>query len=195
MKRAKKSIAWSYVRSTFEARLDQRFPKSSNPFLDQATYLDLRFILVISRLCLHDLRELQGLLPNLLLGETDALPESRPVILPQLIGHILSPDFHRHPGRKFRVANSADEIVEGRQFDDAPSLHLPIQQGEIFAMGIVVADEIVEDDCIGQVNQITARCTGSPSNQTETIRQPRTTFILIFNPRGDPQSLIEVLLV
>ncbi|MPN29067.1 hypothetical protein SDC9_176515 [bioreactor metagenome] len=104
---------------------------------------------------------------------------------------VLTADLHRHIGGQIRIDRRRQHVIKWRQHRG--SIHE--QQREILGVCVMIADQGIEDHVVEQAQNLRCAGAGNPSNQVETLPQPRATFILVFRLRHHAQRLTKILLV
>lgn len=88
--------------------------------------------------------ELAGLQNSLLRGKPYGLPIGFPMAETQLCRKVFTSYLHCHFRREARVAHRADQIVQRGKLNADGIIRGNIEQGKVFRVGIVVADQVVE---------------------------------------------------
>ena len=107
------------------------------------------------------------------------------------IGVLSSADPHRQFRRQRRINNRREQIVQRGQ----PRALRAVQDREILAVRVGIADHQIEDHRIQQPQHIHRRPHGKAPHQRETILQRRAALAGIFRLAGHTERLTEILLV
>ena len=102
----------------------------------------------------------------------------------------LAVEFHGHLLRNRRIDRRAERIVDRREAGRTGA----VDDREVLAVRIAVADEKVENDAVDETNDI---CDGNPQalERTNAIDDRRPALVLVFDFRSALQELAEIFLM